>query len=75
MAENDREKFVRLANKRVNKAVKAIRLIGNLSNRSNYSFTQQDIEKIFRVLGAELKSSRQRFDNESEQGEGLFQLE
>jgi hypothetical protein len=75
MAENDRDKFVRLANKRVNKAVNAIRLIGNLSNRSNYSFTEQDIEKIFRVLHAELKASKQRFESESLQGKILFQLE
>ena len=48
-----RESFVRLAEGRVNRAVKDIRLIGNLSNRSAYSYTEDDIKKIFRVLQRE----------------------
>lgn len=59
--ETDREKFVRLANKRVNTAIKAIDLIGNLSNRSNYDYTQEDAEKIFLALNKELKACRERF--------------
>jgi len=34
-----RENFVRLAEGRVNRALKDIRLIGNLSNRSAYSYS------------------------------------
>ena len=61
MPESDRKKFVRLANSRVNKTINAIRLIGNLSNKSNYSYTDADVEKIFRALQDELKACRQRF--------------
>ena len=42
-----REKFVRLATGRVNKAIKEIQLIGNLSNRTYYEYSNADIEKIF----------------------------
>jgi len=63
MSESDRDKFVRLANSRVNKAIRTIRVIGNLSNRSNYSYTDDDIEKIFRALQEELKACRQRFSS------------
>ena len=42
----DRTKFVELANKRVSRALKAIQLIGNLSNRSNYDFTEEDVTKM-----------------------------
>ena len=59
--ETDRQKFVRLATKRVNKALKAIQLIGNLSNRSNYDFTDKDVERIFSALNTEVKTSRERF--------------
>lgn len=60
--EKDREKFVDLANKRVSKALQTIQLIGNLSNRSNYDFTEDDVAKIFRALQEEIASCRKRFD-------------
>ena len=34
-------KFVELANKRVNKAIKDIRLIANLGNKGNYSYSEE----------------------------------
>ena len=75
MAETDREKFVRLANKRVNNAIKAIELIGNLSNRSNYDYTQDDAEKIFLALNRELKACRERFASAGGKREQKFSLE
>ena len=63
MSESSRENFVRLAEKRVNNAIKTLRLIGNLSNRSNYSYSDADVEKIFRVLERELKNARSRFES------------
>ncbi len=62
MRTEDRDKFVRLANKRVSSALKAIQLIGNLSNRSNYDYTEADVQKIFKALQEELSSSRKKFD-------------
>jgi hypothetical protein len=58
----DRDKFVRLATKRVSNALKALQLIGNLSNRSNYSYTESDVQKIFRALQDELNTSKKKFD-------------
>ena len=75
MAETDREKFVRLANKRVNNAIRAIELIGNLSNRSNYDYTQEDVEKILLALSKELKACRERFLSASGNRETKFSLE
>lgn len=71
---DDREKFKRLAEKRVNNAIKNIRLVGNLSNRSNYSYTDQDVDKIFRALEKELKHAKSRFKDDSEQDEKPFRL-
>ena len=45
--EKDREKFVELAEKRVSKALKDIKLIGNLSNKSNYDYQDQDVKNLF----------------------------
>lgn len=75
MPETDRDKFVRLANTRVNKAIKAIRLIGNLSNKTNYSYTDEDARKILRALEAEVKACRQRFEAGSVNGDEPFRLD
>jgi hypothetical protein len=62
MSDTDREKFVRLATKRVSNALKALQLIGNLSNRSNYDYTETDVQKIFKALHDELGASKKKFD-------------
>lgn len=72
--EGKREKFVRLAEGRVNRALKDIRLIGNLSNRSVYSYTQEDVKKIFRALQRELELAKSRFDDGEDGGLGDFRL-
>lgn len=56
-----RERFVHLAEARTSKAIKMISLIGNLSNTSNYSYTEHDVAKIFSALESELKVARRRF--------------
>jgi hypothetical protein len=72
----DRTKFVELANKRVSRALKAIQLIGNLSNRSNYDYTEEDVTKIFKALEDEMTDCRKRFDRAAKkQGGTLFVLE
>lgn len=73
--ENDREKFVHLAQARVNRALKDIQLIGNLSNRSNYDYTDDDVTKIFRALNEEIISCRKRFDSKKKNGTSKFTLE
>lgn len=76
MRSEDREKFVRLANKRVNSAIKAINLIGNLSNRSNYDYTDDDVAKIFKAIQGELNACKKRFDMASKPGgKDVFSLD
>jgi len=57
-----RERFVALAQKRVIRAIKDLRLIGNLANRSNYQYDGADVEKIVRSLDQELKALKRRFE-------------
>ncbi len=70
-----RKKFVQLAEARVNKTIKDIRLIGNLSNKGAYAFTDDDVKKIFRVLIRELETARARFGDGAGTGEAEFRLE
>ncbi|SEP84326.1 hypothetical protein SAMN02910289_00655 [Lachnospiraceae bacterium RM5] len=48
--ETKREKFVRLAEKRMDNILKGIELMGNLSNSNNYEYTQEDLSKIIKTL-------------------------
>jgi hypothetical protein len=66
--EDDRRKFVKLAQARVNKALKEIQLIGNLSNRSNYDYTDEDVAKIFRALNDAIAACRKRFELSKKKG-------
>ena len=58
-----RDSFVRLAEKRVERAVRDIELIGNLSNTSSYEYSDKDVAAIFRALDEAIKSSKQRFSD------------
>jgi hypothetical protein len=60
--EKDRQKFIDLANKRVSRALQTIQLIGNLSNRSNYDYSQDDVAKIMKALTDEISACRKKFE-------------
>ena len=69
-----RQKFVGLAEARVNKALKDIQLVGNLSNRAAYDFTEADVKKIFSALQKGLDSAKGRFNRDGESAGGDFRL-
>jgi len=75
MAENiNRERFVDLAQKRVNKTVNDIRLIGNLSNKTNYSYTEEDVKKIYSALKTALDEMKVRFEIKASEEKEIFKL-
>ncbi len=69
-----RENFVRLAEARVNKALKSIRMLGNLSNRSHYAYNEDDIAAIISALQAETNALRTRFRSSGAQDNAPFRL-
>jgi hypothetical protein len=73
--EDDRKKFVVLAEKRVTRALKDIRLIGNLSNRSNYKYTDEDARKICKTLRDAVDEVRARFERKGEDRAIGFKLD
>lgn len=56
------------------KTIKDVRLIGNLSNRNNYSYTTAEVDKIFKALDKELKSARAKFDGIKVDDDTRFRL-
>ncbi len=63
MTRDKKAKFVELANKRVNRALKDIQLIGNLSNRQNYDFSDDQAKQIIKVMQQEVDILKLCFQN------------
>lgn len=70
VVETSRDRFLRLGRRRLNRAVEAIRLIGNLSSPA-YDWDNKDVEHIERILTTATKdalshfSGRKRLDENS----------
>ena len=70
-----RAKFVQLANQRVTKALEQIRLVGNLSNRAAYEFSDEDTKKIVKALQRAVDATKARFSETGSPSEYGFTLE
>lgn len=55
-----REKFVELAQSRTINAIKAIRVIAKLGNKSAYDYTEADVKKIAGALQREIDALKAR---------------
>lgn len=61
ISDRKRDNFVRLAEARVTKTIKYIRLISNLANKSTYKYSDKEVKRIFDALDAEIKAAKERF--------------
>ena len=71
----NRLKFIRLAEKRINKVAKQLQLIGNLSNKTNYAYADDEVEKMFTYIDSCVQSARKRFKSTGTGPETVFTLE
>ncbi len=55
------ERFKCLAEYRTNEILRKIRILGNCSNRSFYSYSEEEIEKIFNEIEEALKKTEVKF--------------
>ena len=55
-----REKFIELAESRTKNAIKAIRVIAKLGNKSAYEYTETDVKKIANALSKEIDALKSR---------------
>ena len=61
MKESKNDKFKRLATKRVNSLLKTLRLVANLSNKSNYDVSEEDANKIIRAISNSFEELKSKF--------------
>ena len=73
--ETKREKFVRLAEARTNKTIAMIQLLGNCANSSAYDYTQQDVDKIFAAIEAEIREAKKKFNRIESKKSSRFTLD
>ena len=71
---NNSEHFIELANKRVPKALKALELVGNLGNKSNYTYTKSQSDQIRKALKEKVNEVCKKFDI-SNKNQNQFELE
>ena len=69
-----RAKFVELAESRTVNAIRAIRVIGKLANKSAYEYDDADVRKIVSALSKEIDSLKAHLIEKSGKGEVEFKL-
>lgn len=70
-----REKFVQLAESRTVNAIRAIRVIGKLGNKSHYDYNEGDVKKIVGALTKEIDALKARMGDRSGRDEVEFKLQ
>lgn len=64
--ETKAEKFIRIGEYRMNKAVDAIGRLENLANRSSYEYTREQVDAMFQALEGRVAEVKARFTPKKE---------
>ncbi len=73
MKKSKEQKFIELAEKRVNVLLNNIRLIKQLSNKNNYQYSDAHVKKIFAAINIALNDANEAF-NAQESKKNIFKL-
>ena len=65
--ETPEERFKRIATVRTNAVLNRLRILGNLSNRQMYSYSEEDINKIFSAINKQIREVRVKFNSRKEE--------
>ena len=55
------DRFLRIAPRRTDRVLEALRLLGNCSNKSAYDYSDEQVARIFRAIDAELRETKSKF--------------
>jgi len=59
---NKRQRFEKVATKRVENIIKTLDLLSNCSNQYNYTYDKSDVDKIFKAINGKVKTARTLFE-------------
>lgn len=65
--ETKNEKFKRIATHRTRKILRMLKILGNCSKKSSYSYTKNDINRIFNAVESETKRVKALFKADEEE--------
>jgi hypothetical protein len=63
--ETKADRFARIGERRVNDVLRALRLLGNLADRHNYDYTEEQATSILRAVDDEYRTLRSKFKAEA----------
>lgn len=61
------ERFEKITTARISKIDDMLRLIGNCSNKNNYSYTDNDVEELFSALAKSVEEAKSKYEYFSKQ--------
>ena len=64
MSTKRRDRFEKVASKRVQNIIDTLNLLGNCANRNNYEYTEKDVDLMFKEINKSLKEAKLLFDKE-----------
>ena len=67
-----RERFKKVAGNRVQRLLDTFALLSNCSNKNNYEYSQEDVEKMFSVINAALRDCQKEFSDKRKQDKKPF---
>jgi hypothetical protein len=56
-----KDRFKRIAERRTNKILNSLRLLGNTGNKTLYLYTEDDVQRIFNAIDTKLAEIKGRF--------------
>ena len=69
-----RNNFKRLAEARTEKVLAMLDLIGNLSNKSFYEYTDEEVDKIFKAITESIENNKNKFKKNKNNKKRRFTL-
>lgn len=63
--ETKAERFKRIASKRTEKVLDALRKLGNCSNRGIYGYSNEEVSKIFSAVDSEVRRIKVLFNSKA----------
>jgi len=65
------ERFKRIASRRVQEILHKMRLLRNCAHKGNYSYTDEQVRKIFSVIDEEWKHVKSEFNKNKSKSKGF----
>ena len=60
-----RQRFIKIAERRVNRILDSLDNLGKCSNKRNYDYTEDEVKKIFREIDRKVRDIKLQFQGEN----------